>query len=297
VTETEPDGDGDGDASSLKPDVAETEALADGVGDGVALTDTNADTVELITEELAEAVAETDTGTDGDAVGSALKPLVGDAEPLVDVEAVVDGATETEPDGDGDNDASALKLIVAEPDELFDDVENGEEGVMLAEIVVDCVADGVTLSVLGDGDGVTLVEALPETDCVAAAVFVVLEDSLGETLGVVETDGGMKVPKILKGLTIKYSAADGSRFVLKSRTHITARLLALDGSATEKAMKANAVTLPIFTASLVVYAASGAVTTTSTKELRPADVKPPLDGILTVTSTLIAWYPVVDVQN
>ena len=53
----------------------------------------------------------------------------------------------------------------------------------------------------------------------------------------------------------------------------------------------------MFIASLVVYAASGTVTTTSTKDLRPAAVKPSLDGALTVTSTLIAWYPVVDVQN
>ena len=55
-------------------------------------------------------------------------------------------------------------------------------------------------------------------------------------------------------------------FVLISRTHITARSLALDGNATpEKVTKENDDEEPIDTAPLVVYAAFDAVTTTSAK--------------------------------
>jgi hypothetical protein len=150
--------------------------------------------------------------------------------------------------------------------------------------------------------GEALTDTVAETDATietALGEIVALSVALADTDADELDDDVIPVPKILKGWTSTDSVADGSRFVLISRTHITARLLALDGNATEKGVKKNDddVTLPIFTASLVVNAASGAVTTTRTKDLRPASVKPPLIGVETETSTLIAWYPVVDVQN
>ena len=186
------------------------------------------------------------------------------------METLTDAAADADTERDGhtlnDGDVLGNHDVLDDSTAKLDDDDDDEEGVTLAEVAVDGVADGVTLSVLGDGDGVTSVEALPETDCVVAAVFVVLGDSLGETLGVVDTDWGIPVSKILKSLTSKYFAVVVSTFVLISRTHITARLLALDGNATpEKVTKENDEEEPIDTAPLLVYAAFDVVTTTSAK--------------------------------
>jgi hypothetical protein len=69
---------------------------------------------------------------------------------------------DTERDGHalGDGDVLDDHDVLDDSTEKLDD--DDEEGVTLAEVAVDGVADGVTLSVLGDGDGVTSVEALPE---------------------------------------------------------------------------------------------------------------------------------------
>jgi hypothetical protein len=145
------DTEGDAVWGALKPAVGETEADADKEGLDVAETVNDAlvdgvtvimaDTEELVvtvevttaltdidamttaeTDGDADGVEVTTANTDGDVVCSALKPAVGDAEPLVDVEAVNEGVTEAEPGWENDDGVT--------------------DGVTESEGISDCEGDG-----------------------------------------------------------------------------------------------------------------------------------------------------------